>query len=651
MKNIQVKRKILQMNYPGITSYNKHANMLSILSHNEDNLTWFYNFYFQLVINKIGHAILTFDAGCTDNLHIKDCPVISCHGLSRDFIGSNWNSFTEFIISCINSGYYLYFVIDVYYIPAYDKQYMKTHAAHEILVYGYDMIEQCLNIADNFKNGKYSYSTCSFQNIEEGYSAELAQSWDWLECVLLKEKPGYYPINIPLLKEYINDYISSNNSKNRNRTAPVNMWDTSEYTYGMEIYDILERHIEKELNILTFDIRPYQVLYDHKKYILMLLKYLHQQGYLLNSDYLYAKISFIEKKILVVRNLMLKYFTSQNKEIINRVIKILKEVVIEEKQVLTEMPGNIIDKPAFLKMPADVYLDKESLFIEYSGEWEKADSELNKPYYTENMNSYAWFMFFGSSISYVGTKNKFCGYADIYLDGLKYLSVNLFSPEDICRYTLFSKDDLPSGYHTISVVCSGIKDSLSCGNNITLDGFKTNSDGNPKSKIKNEVSFIGMDNITKGSWKSSFGIDGYDIIGVESRFPQYARIRYINALQYTSKPTTFVGALEIPGTSEDRIAACRFNNDFFTIDLIIAGNEMKDIAFYILDNPFQSEAQREIDIEIIDFETKQMVDCQSIKRTYEGIYVMYKIKGHFLINFRTKAGPNAVLSGIFFGSI
>ena len=135
--------KILPVKYPEITSYPHHANLLSILSNNQEHLAWFYNHYFQLAIREsqdkgldfykrldfyIGYGVFTL---------IKNCPFIADHGLSIDLIRMKWDHIVDFMIDSINCGYYIYFLIDEFYISAYQNALMKQHFFHDIMIFEY----------------------------------------------------------------------------------------------------------------------------------------------------------------------------------------------------------------------------------------------------------------------------------------------------------------------------------------------------------------------------------------------------------------------------------------------------------------------------------------------------------------------------------
>lgn len=52
-------------------------------------------------------------------------------------------NFSDFIVSCIDNGYYIVYIPDIYYINQY-------HMQHELLIYGYDNSNKMFLIRDYF---------------------------------------------------------------------------------------------------------------------------------------------------------------------------------------------------------------------------------------------------------------------------------------------------------------------------------------------------------------------------------------------------------------------------------------------------------------------------------------------------------------------
>lgn len=645
MSPVREDKKILPMNYPLITSYPNHANLLSILSGNEENLSWFYNFYLQLSFRQGRDALLDFYIANNGIPILKYCPLITYHGLSREFAADKWCSIIDFIMDSIHSGYYVHLVVDRFFIPAYEM-YGKIHSDHGILVFGYDTSEKIVYIADFFKGYKYGYTTAAFSAFEDAYHA--GDRIDWL-CGIVLLKENKYNVrrafDIGILKELLGDYLNSDNSYNRSILIKQ-QFHTDEFVYGLQIYEAMEKQIKSVFaGAANFDIKPYHVLWDHKKLILSIIKYLYKFGYLMNAEPLHDKFLLLMRRALLLRNILLKYCISEKRSLLTKALELVKELMIHETQALKEFRENINNSPAPLPLPSGSTIKNTSLYIDYSEAWTTDKTDFGEAVCINKKGSFAQLAFYGSSICYRATRNKYCGYADIYLDGCKIEAINLYAQEDIYADTVFYTNNLPLGYHLLRIVCTGMNSPASSGAYISLDDFKISSNGRLESNF-NEAIFIGIDRLTRGSWKSVYGSAGYDVFGVKSLIPPCADIKYINANTHLSVENSTDGrALQNPDFPCNRIVFFRFGWDGFTIDLTVYGDKFMDIALYICDF---DNFKRKLLIELINPDTKTAICKQRIDDYQGGLYLRFKIKGRVIINFYPQSSNNAVMSGIFF---
>lgn len=79
--------------------------------------------------------------------------------------------------------------------------------------------------------------------------------------------------------------------------------------------------------------------------------------------------------------------------------------------------------------------------------------------------------FGGTKVSLVACKSDTSGFADIYLDGAKVKSVNLYKDSSRCG-EVWSKTGLTDGVHTLEVKVSGKKDAASGGTYVAVDAVK-----------------------------------------------------------------------------------------------------------------------------------------------------------------------------------
>lgn len=114
--------------------------------------------------------------------------------------------------------------------------------------------------------------------------------------------------------------------------------------------------------------------------------------------------------------------------------------------------------------------------IKFSGSWvrEEANRDYNDGHiYSNSVNSSAELSFIGTSVEYYGSSQGDLGIADIYIDGVKDASVDLYKPGNGSpRTLLYKKENLIAGKHTIKVVVTGEKNQSSSDTKVELDSFK-----------------------------------------------------------------------------------------------------------------------------------------------------------------------------------
>ena len=318
MENIP-KSKELKMTYPPITCYHHHASLLSIILRDECAYDWIFNNYIQLETPRRGHEhILRLDHYMPFDNNISiwlRCPFVSVHKIYSEICYDKWANRLEFIIECISKDFYCYLWLDEFYISN-SEYFQREHFVHDILIYGYDLKKQTLNVAEYFKDGKYSYGEVSFNEFLMACVDNPSLTW------LIKfESWGYvFDINITirLLKEYLE---SENTSLRFGLEIPK-----KNYIYGMEIYNVLLEYIEQmREGRKGFDSRPFHVLWEHKMLMTKRIEYLHEKGYINDDSYttLVKEFSEIEKDALILKNLHLKFSITHKSDICIKMYEIL----------------------------------------------------------------------------------------------------------------------------------------------------------------------------------------------------------------------------------------------------------------------------------------------------------------------------------------
>ncbi|WP_344741700.1 fibronectin type III domain-containing protein, partial [Microlunatus spumicola] len=127
-------------------------------------------------------------------------------------------------------------------------------------------------------------------------------------------------------------------------------------------------------------------------------------------------------------------------------------------------------------VPAGVYEDDDSDDILFNGAWSRtastgAGTDSGSSFSTLNADGYAEMSFSTSGIRWLARTNSSSGLADVYIDGVKQTTVDLYSSTTKYAQNVFEVTGLTETGHTIRIVRTGNKNADSVGRNITLDAL------------------------------------------------------------------------------------------------------------------------------------------------------------------------------------
>jgi hypothetical protein len=158
--------------------------------------------------------------------------------------------------------------------------------------------------------------------------------------------------------------------------------------------------------------------------------------------------------------------------------------------------------------------------------------------------------------------------------------------------------------------------------------------------------YLGTDPFTQGNWRSSYGIDGYEIANDATALPSYASVQVNGAATYTwASPVSDVRALQTAENPAVRMAST-FYGGTFSIDVNLTDGQTHQVAFYLLD---WDNAGRSETITVTDPATGNTLDTESLSKFENGKYAVYNLTGHVSVQFALAAGANTVVGGLFFG--
>jgi hypothetical protein len=160
--------------------------------------------------------------------------------------------------------------------------------------------------------------------------------------------------------------------------------------------------------------------------------------------------------------------------------------------------------------------------------------------------------------------------------------------------------------------------------------------------------FVKFDSTTQGSWPGVHGEDGYMIAQDAISLPAYAQTSlpawlpaWVWNLDSNDGRCMFRGEIQ----AIDRICAAWYGATF-AIDVTIAGGP-QPVVLYAIDYDFSNRAQR---IDVVDAATGTLLDTQTLTSFTSGTNLIWNVYGHVQFSFTALVGPNAVVSGLLFGS-
>jgi hypothetical protein len=159
------------------------------------------------------------------------------------------------------------------------------------------------------------------------------------------------------------------------------------------------------------------------------------------------------------------------------------------------------------------------------------------------------------------------------------------------------------------------------------------------------AAYIARDPATQGNWSGLYGKDGFNVIGNTASYPSYAFVNSTGATAWTWTPSTSDGRALQQWLSTDHIAACWNAPTAFALDVDLRDGQPHRVALYFLD---WDSAGRSESVTLTDANSGAVLDSEAISQFAGGTYLVWNLAGHVQIQISRTAGPNAVVSGLFF---
>lgn len=330
-------RKCLPLAEPDITTNPYVTNKLAVISSFEESRPWILQNFTNIWMHK--NFRLNYWSDLLYFSSYRFCPFIKEFEICKTLIDKKWETVVEAIIDIINTGLYVYLNINTSYMPQY-KNFEKNQM-HDIFVYGYDVDEEVLYVADFFVYGKYSMKKVYFTDFNLAYvSMDETQKRDFFDGIIIVQyKTMDLPFDLEFCIQGIKDYVNSKNTIVKTMLKELDKIE--DVVYGINTCDIMIQYLQ-ELSLIDnikFDYRTFHYFYQHKVLMRIRIQFLLDKGYIKKcKDFAvldeYLKI---EQKWMEIRNRILKYNMKSDKHLIDRTISDISSLKKYEKKVLKHL--------------------------------------------------------------------------------------------------------------------------------------------------------------------------------------------------------------------------------------------------------------------------------------------------------------------------
>jgi hypothetical protein len=155
--------------------------------------------------------------------------------------------------------------------------------------------------------------------------------------------------------------------------------------------------------------------------------------------------------------------------------------------------------------------------------------------------------------------------------------------------------------------------------------------------------FVNADTTTQGDWQTLYGADGFNVIGASANYPSYATVTPSGqSTRVWTTSTSDVRALFNPDGG--RIAAAWYAATLFSVNLDVTDGQTHQVALYFLDWDNAGRSER---VDVLS-SAGEVLDSRIVTSFSGGQYLVWNISGNVTFRITSLAGPDAVLSGLFF---
>lgn len=309
---------------PPITGRLHIAFPLGIMLNNDNCWDWYYSRYIQLMCNTVTIEdnrytdLMDLDF-VVDYLWWRNCWLDGEVIPVKKLINRYSIDLHEFIMESIDEGYYLYTMLNEFFVPE-RYYYGKKNFDHDNIIYGYNRQERTYNVIAYNDREVYSRNQVTFDDLHKGFMETSGDQW-FVRSKMKNKKS--YELNIKLIHNSLKEYINS---------SPPLDFCLENIAFGLETFDYIKKYLISWQG--DYDVRPLHTMWEHKKCMTMRIDYLHENNYLSHIDKYYDKGLLLQKKLFAQRNNLLKCNLG-GKRVSNKLLEALDEIKLLDQEYMS----------------------------------------------------------------------------------------------------------------------------------------------------------------------------------------------------------------------------------------------------------------------------------------------------------------------------
>lgn len=326
---------------PLMTTYTQHANLLAVLGTDNRTYEWILSNYIQLYINRdflLNWGDFYFQYPY-EIRSVESCKWITTQKYTRKAINELCGGIINFALYHLKQNSYLNIMIDQYYIPGY-YSYNEEHAHHDIFIFDYNDSRQVFLASDFFDRTGYKTIEVKYSDFEKAFLSvmeDTPEDYDYfrgLNYVFSLKNECDYKFDVNNILNAVKEYINQ---------TPPEYWTSYNYSnskdiiFGSGIYTTLKNYIirlQNENANIFIDYRPFYLIFDHKKLMLLRMRYLSENNYFTNKNQIIEAFEKLVEQTKILYLTCVKFNIKYNKDAFSQINKMLDYIEKEEEKLL-----------------------------------------------------------------------------------------------------------------------------------------------------------------------------------------------------------------------------------------------------------------------------------------------------------------------------